>query len=396
MDERGLPVANVSVGTVSPEKMAGAVTTAGDGSFELKLGRFMRMEEDLVARADDGRLMGVAKFIEPRNAGSIEPVRIVLKASRVTKVHVRDANDQPVAGATVAAAGFDYNTAATTDGGGEASLQIPGDAKVSWIVGFKAGTGFDYFETSRSQPAGEGGPLPAEVTIRLDGSRTVRVKAIDSAGRPVRGSIFRPGTFGSRKSLARQTLADCRSRGHEQTTRVWRLLDGCLRMLKTACHSLFFRMSILARFRRNTAAASTAVVLETRLLHNTRIGGIVRHADGRPAAGVLIRAEGRGATNHYCRIHTRTREDGTYAIDVYPDQSYLIAVLTIAGGQEPVRCDRARGQAGRRAGLHAHNRHPDSRRVDERFGRPSVEGRNDHACGAGPETSRGTDMRFEN
>ncbi len=68
-------------------------------------------------------------------------------------------------------------------------------------------------------------------------------------------------------------------------------------------------------------------VLEARMLRNTRIGGFVRHAAGRPAAGILIRAEGRGATNHYCRRHTRTLDDGSYSFDVYPDQAYMIAVL---------------------------------------------------------------------
>ncbi len=53
----------------------------------------------------------------------------------------------------------------------------------------------------------------------------------------------------------------------------------------------------------------------------------MRHADGRPAAGILIRAEGHGATNHYCRMHTRSGEDGSYSFDVHPDQSYMIAVL---------------------------------------------------------------------
>ena len=67
--------------------------------------------------------------------------------------------------------------------------------------------------------------------------------------------------------------------------------------------------------------------LEARLLRNTRIGGFVRHADSRPAAGILVRAEGRGATNQYCRRHTRTRDDGSYSFDVDPGQSYMIAVL---------------------------------------------------------------------
>ncbi len=68
-------------------------------------------------------------------------------------------------------------------------------------------------------------------------------------------------------------------------------------------------------------------LLEARLLRSTRIAGVVRHADGRPAAGMLILAEGHGATNHDCRMHTRTAGDGSYALDVYPEQSYMIAVL---------------------------------------------------------------------
>ncbi len=68
-------------------------------------------------------------------------------------------------------------------------------------------------------------------------------------------------------------------------------------------------------------------VLEARVLRSTRISGVVRHADGQPAAGILIGAEGRGATNHYCRMHTRTGGDGSYSLDVCPDQSYMIAVL---------------------------------------------------------------------
>ena len=139
LDERGRPVANASVTTVFREKTAEPATTAGDGSFKLKIGGFMLIEEDLVASADGGRLMGLGKFVEPRKSGSVELVRIVLKPIRVTKVHVRDAKDQLVEGATVAAVGFNYNGAAETDAGGEAVLRIPADAELRWVAGLKAG-----------------------------------------------------------------------------------------------------------------------------------------------------------------------------------------------------------------------------------------------------------------
>ena len=58
--------------------------------------------------------------------------------------------------------------------------------------GAQAGAGFDYFENYRSKPAGDIGPLPEEVTLRLDGARTVRIKAVDRAGQPVPGVEFTP------------------------------------------------------------------------------------------------------------------------------------------------------------------------------------------------------------
>ena len=190
-------MANASVVTVRREKTAEPAKTAADGSFTLKVGGFMLVEEDLVASADGGRLMGLAKFVEPRKAGSAQPVRIVLKASRVTKVHVRDGKDQPVQGAAVAAIGFDFNGAATTDAGGEAAVRVPADAEVWWVAGLKAGAGFDYFENYSSWPVGKIGPLPADVTVRLDGSRTVRIKAVDTPGGRCPAFSSRRGRFGS-------------------------------------------------------------------------------------------------------------------------------------------------------------------------------------------------------
>ena len=73
--------------------------------------------------------------------------------------------------------------------------------------------------------------------------------------------------------------------------------------------------------------ASGSLDLEARLLSHTRISGVVRLADGQPAPRILVQAEGRGETNHYCRLYTRTGADGSYSLDVYPDQWYMIAII---------------------------------------------------------------------
>src|SRR5262249_40946106 len=53
--------------------------------------------------------------------------------------------------------------------------------------------------------------------------------------------------------------------------------------------------------------------------------------DGKPAAGIALQVEGRGNTNHYFRGLTRTGADGSYRLEVYPEQSYLIAVTDERG-----------------------------------------------------------------
>ncbi len=272
-------------------------------------------------------MLGLAKLVEPTKAVSSEPVRIVLKPSRVTKVHVRDVKDQPVPAATVAAIGFDFNDAATTDAGGDAVLRVPADAQVWWIAGLKNNLGFDYFENYRSLPAGDIGPLPADVTVRLDGSRSVRIKAVDSAGRPVPGVEFRPWTIRKPRKLDRANIEGSpavRSRTDDtgMATFGWLPAND-----EEDLGFLIYPSEYSCPASPLLRSGSDGVVLEARLLGHTRIAGTVRDRNGKPAAGILIRAEGRGATNMYCRRHTRTRADGSYAMDVYPEQSYMIAVL---------------------------------------------------------------------
>ncbi len=350
----------------------------------------MLVEEDLVATADGGRLLGLGKYVEPRKADHAEPVRVVLKPSRATRVHVRDAKDQPAAGATVAAIGFDYNGAATTDAGGEAVLRVPADAEIMWIAGLKAGAGFDYFENYRSRPTDKIGPLPAEVTIQLDGSRTVRIKAVDSAGRPVRGVEFAPWVIRKPEKLAAANIGGSptlRARTDDSGGATFGWLPS---NVEDDVPFLVYTSEYSCPSSPTFSGGVNETVLEARLLRNTRIGGVVRHADGRPAAGILIRAEGRGATNDYCRRHTRTRDDGSYSVDVYSDQSYMIAVLDdrwAARSLTGVIVREGKPIDGLDVTLAC--RDVDSRRGHERSRGATLEGRGDHAHRAGSKSSAG-------
>ena len=75
------------------------------------------------------------------------------------------------------------------------------------VIGLKSGAGFDYFENYRTNPPSPEfafPPLPGEITLTLDGARTVRVKVVDPTGRPVPGVVVKP--FRPQKAGKIQTI----------------------------------------------------------------------------------------------------------------------------------------------------------------------------------------------
>ena len=109
-----------------------------------------------------------------------QPVRIVLKPAREVAVRVVDRDGKPVPDAAIAFLA-ERNPVADgrTDGNGRWKVRVPADSKDWSIFARKAKVGFDY------AVAGEPGnrqalkPLPDQLTLTLDGAKTMRVKAVD-------------------------------------------------------------------------------------------------------------------------------------------------------------------------------------------------------------------------
>jgi hypothetical protein len=187
VDQHGQPVAGALVRAVVDDVVVDGSKTAADGAFALVLGGRHFYIRGVVAERDEDALIGLVRFDAGFELGAIEPVRIVLKPSRLVRVRVNDAAGLPNPGATVEAIDPSFQTHATTGADGTATLGVPADAKVRWVIGLKAGAGFDYFENYRTTPAADYPPLPASVTLTLEGAHTARVNAVDSAGQPVPG-----------------------------------------------------------------------------------------------------------------------------------------------------------------------------------------------------------------
>ncbi len=196
VDDQGRPVGGALVRTMpvfdGPANIE--VTTAADGTFRFTLKTVSPSGlVGLMAEADGGSRMGLdASFDRRHSQRSKEAARIVLKPSRAVRVRVKDAAGAPAPGATVEAAERLFRTHTTAGADGIATLRIPADAHVWWVLAFRSGAGLDYFENYDKAASDASGPPPEEVILTLEAAPTVRIKTADSRGQGVAGVGIKP------------------------------------------------------------------------------------------------------------------------------------------------------------------------------------------------------------
>ena len=332
VDEQGRPVAGavvrtmpVVLGTANVEQQTGA-----DGTF-----RFTRIIGSptglvgLIAEADGGARMGVDPIFYRRRAEKIaEPVRIILKPSRAVTVRVTDGAGLPVPGAKIEAAERLFRTRATAGPDGTATLRVPADARVKWIVAFKPRVGLDYFENFEKRGVDPTGPPPAEVVLTLEAAPTVRIKAVDSKGQPVAGVGFKPVRFyvtGKKDSLDARLCGSVRAVTDGQGVATFDWFPKGRSGPTTFSIDTEGGYSCLDPLEYESSAPSE---LTARVRRATRISGTVRLPDGRPARQIQVKAAGWGSDTAPPGMRTtRTGENGRYELDVAPELVYMVAVV---------------------------------------------------------------------
>ncbi len=330
VDEAGRPVAGASVAllwTIRPRP----TTTAADGTFTLDTDEPRRANLAFLATADGGARQGIFRFSDlSGNKDPRTPLRIVLKPAREVKVTAVDGRGLPVAGAKAFILDVVFPVAeGTTDERGVATLRIPAEAMTQWVFGSKPGVGLDYFETYRSIPATYALP-PAEVRLVLDGARTVRVKVVDSVDKPVPGVELVPWLLRKAGKLGDLNLSGglihVRTDDRGIATFDWLPADLDLRGQMTfLLQSWSYAMPRSPRYQADAPSND----LVARVLRLTKVSGKVTRPDGAPAAGVLVQAAGTGDVDSFAAGagRARTAPDGSYTMDLAPEQSYMIVIV---------------------------------------------------------------------
>lgn len=291
----------------------------------------------LQAYDDGGRRMGVASLGEagtPTTRPSEGEVRIALRPAREITARVVGPDRRPIEAAEVEAWGYvpagDHNAfwsvTGRTGADGTAKLRLPEAGDLWELVALKSGLGFDYLDREDRRGRIPVAELLPEVPLRLTGAQTVRVKVLDDDDRPVPGAyayawlLRRKGAWHQANLGGRTVRSAVGPDGIAVFDWVPAELEGGV--MFGAAGGEEFHTAASAGFQPGTEGDVTM-----RLVRRVPIAGRVTHADGRPAAGVTVRAEGRGLTDRDDRGDARTAADGTYRILVAPEAAYVVAVL---------------------------------------------------------------------
>jgi beta-lactamase regulating signal transducer with metallopeptidase domain len=251
---------------------------------------------------------------------------------RSLTVKVTDHQGKPVAQAGVEVmSGYRPVAEALTDQDGTASISIPFNISVQWILALKSGSGLDYFENYDSIIMDKGTlpveELPERIDLVLEGARTINIHAVDSDEEPVAGVRFVPWIIARKDkacylNLSGSKLAAVTSDQNGHSKFDW-IPTGSFEEPGTTLlvQSDGFHWPDPPK---GIYSIEENLDITARLVRNATISGKVFFPDGHPASGILVQGEGRGRGHHFCRTQSRTTQDGSYTLSVYPNQSYVI------------------------------------------------------------------------
>jgi hypothetical protein len=264
-----------------------------------------------------------------------DPLRIILKPSRQITVRVIDRAGAAVSEALVCLiqkSGGQTMSHGRTGADGWIRLSFPADVEVETVIALKSGMGYDNWHAEADIATTEPRQFPKEITLTLNGAQTVRVLAVDTAGRPVPGIAVMP-SFIVKPGRPLQSIGLCRpayafTDAHGIATLDWLPVDFRQNLvIFSHSEAKYFCLDPPNVPAVNVDAGASRDVTMT-LLAFTKISGRVTGIDGKPAAGIRVQSAG-SSTPKISRFHgasASTAADGTYEINACPGFAFIVSV----------------------------------------------------------------------
>ncbi len=337
VDEGGKAVPDVAVTLLTWDKNR-LVTTDAQGRFQLTAEPTPSgaIYAAVLAAKGEDRLGFVSVYQEKP-----EPVRVVLKPSKPLAVRVVDRDGKPVENAELTFLGNMRSLfLGKSNADGWWKIKVPSDATAWAVAALKGGAGYDYEVATRARGSTEPlRPLPETLTLTLEGARRLRVKTVDQEGKGIAG--VKIGPWSIQKADHEAEINPSAGLRHWAVTGQ----DG-VAVLDWLPAKFQQSIGILTHtddwytheYSTSYQAEKPVDELTITLLPMVKLAGRVTYADGRPAVGATVSAEGQGAGMNSYRGAVKTDGDGRYEMKAYSEQAYV--VLTKLGDQvAPYRAD---------------------------------------------------------
>ena len=340
VDERGKPVSGISVTAIDYDNDPVVGKSDADGGFRLRINRGRPI---LVASNADETQQGFFEFDDGVRRGSALPAaKIAIGPARSIEIRLIDDEGNPVSDAVVGVVGSYHRLASgRSSQQGVCKLRVAANAPLQSIYAFKSGIGLDYLtfpgadrKTTSDLP--QPPDLSRPITMKLTGAKTVRIKLVDPKDQPIAGVgvspwLFQKPEWNQRDDLNTSGVPDfvCKTGADGVATFDW--------IPTWDKGTLIFWPSDddwnHARIEWEPAKDRGVKVVQLQRLVPVR--GHVRHADGRPAAGILVAVQGgeypgESTTNDMGQFEIRVAPNGIYSFVVTDDRFVAPPVLDIA------------------------------------------------------------------
>jgi hypothetical protein len=214
-----------------------------------------------------------------------------------------------------------------TSAQGKVSLQLPVRARYLAIYADQPGRGLDYcvLELVRRHANARGWTADGRLSLKLSPLRRVTIRAKNEEGRPEVGFELRPEFL---VKPGEPAMLDLTVLGmYKRATNAEGIADFDLpAWIKTPVTFWPVNTKSVPRRILWKPAQQPDGIVDAVIPRPVEISGRVEFADGAPAPGIALNVSGAGYDIKWFQGRTTSRADGRFAIDVYPDEIYMLGV----------------------------------------------------------------------
>ena len=286
----------------------------------------------IVATNSQGDQAGFFRFDQSQTANS--EIDIQLEPTKSALVQVVDAEAKPVKDANVILQfGYPHSTnVLSTDADGKAMIEVPESERVTKVLGWKDGVGFDYraYNLGRYQRADLNADMPefpkGGAKLQLEGATPISVTVVDDAGAPIKGVSLFPWLVRKDSENDELNLSFFLDSFSQVTDANGKTTFSWIPTWQSKGVTFWPTSEGYSGTRAIYSPAKDEGRLTISLTPLVSIRGRVLDETGEPAVGIVVKAKGEGYNWDGGQDETESASDGSFELNVPPEQIYMVTV----------------------------------------------------------------------